>query len=311
MPKKSVKRKHLKEMDHLKRKMRKLEKEFRKRHDDSSDESSSSSTSDDTSSASLPSTTRSESPEPLTALGNAMGADPTNNSLFGPNIPDEVVVRWKSYLSMGVDKEMKSNLLEKYKIPENCQILQGPKLNPEVQALLSPIEQKKDNFLLELQTVMGKGLTALEIVLTRLAKEKGEGDNGEPNENLLGLAESAQLFCIAHNIVSAHRKFQINHHFNPKTRKLAAAQPIDLLLFGIDFAEKCKNAKVLETTAKELQATASTSKNSTAVASKKRWKPTTTWQDKGVGRYEGKYKPRYYRARNKPQSKHYKKEGRK
>nr|CAI5821002.1 unnamed protein product [Callosobruchus analis] len=179
-----------------------------------------------------------------------MGADPTNNTLFGPNIPDEVVIRWKSYLSTGVDKEIKTKLLQKYKIPENFQILQGPKLNPEAQALLSPIEQKKNNFLLELQTVMRKGQTALEMVLTRLTKKKGEGENGEPNEDLLGLAESAQLFCIAHNIVSAHRKFQINHHFNPKRRKLAAAQPIDLHLFGVDFAERCKNANVLETTAK-------------------------------------------------------------
>lgn len=236
-----------------------------------------------------------------------MGTDPTNNTLLGPDMAEEVVIRWKSYLSVGVDKEIKNKLLEKYKIPANCQILQGPKLNPEVQALLSPIEQKKDTFLLELQTVMGKGLTALEKVLSQLAKERGAGENGEPDENLVGLAESAQLFCIAHNIVSAHRKFQINHHFNPKTQKIATAQSTDTLLFGEDFAEKCKNAKTFETTAKELKATASTSKNGPAHASKKRWKATTAWQDKG----SGKYKPRYYRARNKPQSKPFQKEGRK
>ncbi|CAG9773460.1 unnamed protein product [Ceutorhynchus assimilis] len=157
---------------------------------------------------------------------------------------------------------------------------------------------------------MGKGLTALEKVLSQLAKEEGGGENGEPDENLVGLAESAQLFCIAHNTVSAHRKFQINHHFNPETQKIAAAQSADLLLFGDDFAEKCKNAKAFKTTAKELQATVSTSKNSPARASKKRWK-STTWQDKGSGKHEGKYKPRYYRARNRPQSKPFKKEGRK
>nr|CAI5848369.1 unnamed protein product [Callosobruchus analis] len=120
---------------------------------------------DDTSSTSLPNSTRSEWPEPFTVLRNAMGADPTNNSLFRPNIPNEVVIIWRATCRRG-------------------------------------------------------GIDS--VVLH------------------------------AHNIVSAHRKFKISHHFNPKIRKIVAEQSIGLLLFGYSFAETCKNAKALETTAKEV-----------------------------------------------------------
>jgi hypothetical protein len=46
--------------------------------------------------------------------------------------------------------------LDKYKIPENCQNLQGPKLNPEVQTMLTTMEQNKEGFFLDIQLTLGK-----------------------------------------------------------------------------------------------------------------------------------------------------------
>ncbi|VEN46689.1 unnamed protein product [Callosobruchus maculatus] len=166
--------------------------------------------------------------------------------------------------------------MEKYKIPQNCKIVGGPKLNDEVEAMLTPLELKKDNFLLELQTLIGKGLVAIEKVLSNLIeKKRGETQEGEnePDADLVGLAEAGQIICLAHNTLSKHRQFQLSGHFNDKIKKLVAAQTIDLFLFGQDFGDKWKNAKALQTTARELQAAEpSTSKNSLGQASKKRWK---------------------------------------
>lgn len=43
--------------------------------------------------------------------------NPTNATSYGPDLSDEVVLRWKSYLSVGVDKDIKNKLLEKIQNP--------------------------------------------------------------------------------------------------------------------------------------------------------------------------------------------------
>ncbi|VEN62193.1 unnamed protein product [Callosobruchus maculatus] len=58
-------------------------------------------------------------------------------------------------------------------------------------------------------------------------------------------------------------------NFNNKILKIAASQSRDNMLFGEDFAEKCKSAKNLELSAKEMRAsTSSNSKNSKATPPK-------------------------------------------
>nr|CAI5823020.1 unnamed protein product [Callosobruchus analis] len=189
---------------------------------------------------------------------------------------ESIAVRWSSYLSTGLDRETKVKLLEKYKIPQNCKIVGGPKLNQELEAMLTPLELKKNNFLLELQALVGKGLVAIEKVLSNLIeKKRGETQEGEiePDADLVGLAEAGQIICSAHNTISKHRQFQLSSHFNDKIKKIVASQTIDLFLFGQDFGDKWKKAKALQTTARELQAAEpSTSKNALGQASKKRWK---------------------------------------
>ncbi|VEN47414.1 unnamed protein product, partial [Callosobruchus maculatus] len=82
------------------------------------------------------------------------------------DISEELAVRWSSYLSQGVDKETWKKLLESSPIPGNCTMLQGPMLNCEVQAMLSPVELKKDSFLHDLQGNLGKGIGILGTIIT-------------------------------------------------------------------------------------------------------------------------------------------------
>lgn len=146
--------------------------------------------------------------------------------------------------------------------------------------MLSPLEHKKDSFLSELQAVLGKGLTALGNTLSNLIQENNPDE--EPNPNLTILAEAGKLLCQVHHTISNHRKFQLYPRFNTKIQKVAAAQVIDASLFGEDFAEKCKNIKTFESTAKELQKPGSSSKNFKRPASNTRWKPSQ----------KGKYRPK-------------------
>nr|CAH7738393.1 unnamed protein product [Callosobruchus chinensis] len=229
----------------------------RKRRYESEDESSSSDTS--SSSSSSTSSTASKHVERQQQprqdpIENCLGVDPTQINTLGPEISENIAVRWNSYLSTGLDRETKIKLMEKYKIPQNCKIVGGTKLNDEVEAKWTPLVLKKDNFLLELQNLIGKGLVAIEKVLSNLIEKKREGSHRkgrQPDADLVGLAEAGQIICLAHNTLSKHRQLQLSGHFNDKIKKLVSLQTIDLFLFGQDFGDKWKNAKALQTTARE------------------------------------------------------------
>lgn len=136
--------------------------------------------------------------------------------------------------------------------------------------ILQP-DAKKDDFLTELQNHLGKGIAALGSVLSNMLESSET--NAESNQNRSGLVEAGKMLCAVHNSLSNHRKFLLYPNFNSKILKIAASQVRDTMLFGEDFGEKCKMAKALETSAKELKApTASSSKNFKGHASRSRWK---------------------------------------
>lgn len=78
-----------------------------------------------------------------------LGAIPSNERAFGPEISEQIAKRWKNYVLQGLDKDTKIQLLDKWCVPANCTNLQAPQLNPEVQAMVSVTEQKKETFLME------------------------------------------------------------------------------------------------------------------------------------------------------------------
>ncbi|VEN36276.1 unnamed protein product [Callosobruchus maculatus] len=291
------------EFDKLKKKMRKLERKM-KWNSSSSDSDTETSHSDATSSSSQPSSDVEES-KMDTNIAGILGDDPTLPKNTGPDISEELAVRWNSYLSQGVDKETWKKLLESSPIPGNCTMLQGPMLNCEVQAMLSPVELKKDSFLHDLQGNLGKGIGILGTIITDMMAKKSKD---ETPPHLTKLVEAGQLLCSVHYEVSRHRRLNSNRHFNSKIQKIASSQKIDTLLFGEDFGENSKMVKALENTIKDIRAAQpSTSKNWRGGAIKKRWK--TTWSSKQGGakhprtnEYRSKKGTKDYRRENKTRS---------
>nr|CAI5829937.1 unnamed protein product [Callosobruchus analis] len=162
---------------------------------------------------------------------------------MGPEINDDLAVRWNSYLCQGLDKETWVKLLNSSLTSGNCTMLQGPKLNSEVQAMLSPFELKKDTFLHDLQGNLGKGLGILGYVITDILEKKSDD---EVPPHLTKLVKAGQLLCSVHYELSWHRRLNSNRLFNNKIQKIASNQKIDSLLFGEDFGENSKLAKTLE-----------------------------------------------------------------
>ncbi|KAL1488448.1 hypothetical protein ABEB36_014919 [Hypothenemus hampei] len=183
-----------------------------------------------------------------------LGENPADENLFCSAISGDIATRWKTYLSQGIDKEVKTKLMEKWRIPLNYKNLQAPQLNPE-----------------DLQDMLGQGLTALACTLDSLMSKKDQPTHQE-TPNLTDLAEAGKLLCHVHYTISNHTRFQINSHFNIQVQKIATTKKTNNFLFREDFAEKCKNIKSFKTTTKQLQASSSMSKNHRGPAAKARWK---------------------------------------
>ena len=79
---------------------------------------------------------------PVRMITNLLGDNPSAKINVGPPLDSEFVVCWSDYLSQGFDKESR-DLRTKHPFPENCPLLEGPKLNPEIEAILSSSDQKK------------------------------------------------------------------------------------------------------------------------------------------------------------------------
>ncbi|KAG5874277.1 hypothetical protein JTB14_021094 [Gonioctena quinquepunctata] len=76
--------------------------------------------------------------------------------------------RWSNYLTNGIDKEVRVELSSRWQIPENFQTLPAPKVNPEMDAILSSLDKKKDTVLAGLQDKLGTGLAAVGTVLKKM-----------------------------------------------------------------------------------------------------------------------------------------------
>nr|CAI5852921.1 unnamed protein product [Callosobruchus analis] len=290
--KKAPKRK-AEELTKIRRKMRRLESKLRK-CEPSSDS--------DISTSSIDSSVDSEQENGSSSI------DGENRDMILParrQIYGSLATRWNNYLQNGIEKELKTKLFDNQQIPKNCLFLEAPTLNPEVQAMISAKDAKKDAFIMELQYQLGKGMSALGTVISKTLEKSTETNPENPDKKLASLVEAGKMLCTEHHAMTNHRKLQMYPNFNNKILKIAASQSRDNMLFGEDFGEKCKSAKNLELSAKEMRATTSSnSKNPKGYASKSRWK-----QEKRGGKtnYDGSktsgFKTTYTRS-NLPRAKY-------
>lgn len=128
---------------------------------------------------------------------NLLGADPNHTDVFGAPIHEQVASRWKGYTTKGIDKTEKSELLEKYLIPENCLFLQLPKDNEEVAGLKIENTIGQDGYLAKLQEGLGGGLAVISQPLINIFNNPAT----DCNSLLLGLLDgknSSLMHAIAY-----------------------------------------------------------------------------------------------------------------
>lgn len=89
-------------------------------------------------------------------------------------IQPELTSSWGKILISGLTEESKKELTKKYLPPDNCKEFYPPKINPEVNLVLSENTIKRDERLAQLQGQIDAATSAVALIITNMIKEGGE-----------------------------------------------------------------------------------------------------------------------------------------
>ncbi|XP_045763042.1 uncharacterized protein LOC123872829 [Maniola jurtina] len=175
-------------------------------------------------------------PELLDALGESTSDSPD----YGEKIHDSLSKLWLPLLRKGMPKENKDKLLKEYLIPDNCRLLQAPKLNAEISAAIPDMVRNRDKTLTASQQQLGSGITAINRGVDLLLKS----DNKV--QAMKHFSNGCRLLCDSHYLATQGRIKLISPSLDKSFLQLVNESERDDSLFGSKLSEKIKAAKAIE-----------------------------------------------------------------
>jgi len=213
--------------------------------------------------------------------------------VLAPAVHKDLAIRWEDIIKKGLPSEERKKLLKKFPPPENCIIIDPPKINLEVKSALDSTIIKRDERIVEKQTKITAAIAGIAKVLS-LTLEK------DP-KNKLGFLES--LSGVARLLVDLQRdETMIRRSLVLKNIKASYKDTLkdtlwDEELFGKSLTEKLKSAKVLQQSSKDLKSSVkgqTENKNSKNLRGPSRWNRQKPYgQSKASGQ-----KQKYNQRRN-------------
>ncbi|KAI8438534.1 hypothetical protein MSG28_011008 [Choristoneura fumiferana] len=173
----------------------------------------------------------------LLALGNE-GQEKTE---IGEAIRPELATRWTKIMGSGLQKEAIENIVKKYPTPKNFNSGNAPLMNPEIQASVSELTLKRDRRITSRQNLTGKAMSCLGKSLTNLMK-------GNINTRTLieEINDAAKLLAEIFHQDSSSRKFFALAGANQTVKEAVKDAMPDEFLFGKDCGEKIKAAQMIK-----------------------------------------------------------------
>ncbi|XP_041983908.1 uncharacterized protein LOC121736647 [Aricia agestis] len=199
-----------------------------------------------------------------------LGEDPTSVKSFGDNLHKDIAPRWKHILLNGLSKENRSELLKTYLVPENCTYLKAPKLNLEIKAALTEMNNKKDMYSQSKQNQLGSGLAALGKALNLVLSK-----TADVNGLIKPLSDAAKLFCDYYFKESQSRRFAAMNTLNKQTKDVIKNTKIDDFLFGCELAEQLKSSKAISKSGIEMRSQVTTARPAARISSTPQAGPST------------------------------------
>lgn len=229
-----------------------------------------------------------------------LGVDPTATTNYGKEIHDQLASRFEHFATMGLAKDARKELNDKYLVPSNCVRIDAPVLNDEIKAALSEQLIKRDKAIEARQKLIAKAISSLATVIT---DEINTTSTDKNQELLKKLMDVGRLLCdIQHSESLTRRNFAIfavkkdlkEHLLNTK---------IDKHLFGENLSDTLKTAKAVCKSGTELKINTTNFKKATPAqqrpqpAKNLNWKPPVP-----VRRQQGPQRSREPAARSQPPS---------
>lgn len=175
-------------------------------------------------------------PELLLALGESTSVSPE----YGENIHDNLSKLWLPLLKKGLPTETKNKTLKDYLVPDNCRLLQAPKLNAEISAAIPDMVRNRDKTLAASQQQLGLGITAINRGLDILLKSDNK------IQAMKHLSNGCRILCDSHNFMSKNRVKLITPSLDKTFLHMINETERDETLFGSSLSEKIKAAKAIE-----------------------------------------------------------------
>lgn len=173
-------------------------------------------------------------------LIEALGESTCDTPEYGAKIHDNLATLWLPLLRKGVSKENKDKILKEYLIPDNCRLLQSPKLNPEISAAVPDLARNRDKGLMSQQQQLGSGITAVNKALDLLLK----GDNKK--EAIQHLSNACRILSDLHALFTHNRIKLITSNLDRNFLHVIKDSERDETLFGSRLPDKIKAAKAIE-----------------------------------------------------------------
>lgn len=182
----------------------------------------------------------------LTLLGDA----PKPEIALGKSIHKDVASRWNEILLKGLQKEVKEKLLEKYRVPSNCNLLIAPVLNPEAKAALPETLVKRDNSIMQKQKQLGVALSALAQAVDLLINQESSAQ-----KILQPISDACRILCDNHYLETKTRRYFVVSSINTNLKETLSNTIRDGNLFGDNVTEKLKVAKTIQKSGETLKNT--------------------------------------------------------
>lgn len=168
---------------------------------------------------------------------------------------------WTSLLSKGLTGDEYNQLVDKYKVPRNCERLWPPSINPEITAIMSAAYLNRDSSLVNMQKQLSAGLVALGQAITQILDEKSSIQK-DVKEHILGtLSDSGRLLAHLFYTLSITRRNIISPILNKSVISLVEKSAPSELLFGSNLSDQIKQAKSVELAGKDIKAPATSIRN--------------------------------------------------
>lgn len=175
-------------------------------------------------------------PELLFALGESTEDTPE----YGDSILDNLSKIWLPLLKRGMSKDTREKLVKEHLAPNNCKLLQAPKLNAEISAAVPDMVRNRDKTLVASQQQLGAGITAISRGMDILLK----GD--DKARALKNLSNGCRILCDSHHLASQSRIRLITPSLDKNFLHMIKETERDETLFGSSLSEKIKAAKAIE-----------------------------------------------------------------